>query len=337
MLGSKVVECFNSLVLQSFLEPDASHERDPYMVMNSAAVRIVVAAVVLPVVAMVVLITPEAAAQGGITFDQAVQGAFARNCERMGGSAGNYGAGIGTPSSTLSMCPTAAGTVSGTSGGSITAGTSQGVQDEERRLLQRLKAKRDGENGGAPGASADSEWTLQGLSVFASGEFEALQKRFTKFEPAYNSDSWGGTLGVDYAFARWVVAGIAFNYAHADGDFRRSSGGFDTDSYGPVVYAGFVPARNVFVDVFAATAQGLCHQSRSLRGRSHGQRLCRAEGIRGRGDVRRPVHGGSERRLRLHHPEPDRGSPRRHELPVHHHRRIRRARQTGASLSRWHL
>ena len=100
--------------------------------------------------ALVVLIAPDASAQGGITFDQAVQGAFARNCERMGGSAGNYGAGIGTPSSTLSMCPTAAGTVSGASGGSITAGTSQGVQDEERHLLQRLKAKRDGENGGAP-------------------------------------------------------------------------------------------------------------------------------------------------------------------------------------------
>ncbi len=219
------------------------------MVMIPAVVRSVVAAVVLP--ALVVLIAPDASAQGGITFDQAVQGAFARNCERMGGSAGNYGAGIGTPSSTLSMCPTAAGTVSGASGGSITAGTSQGVQDEERRLLQRLKAKRDGENGGAPGASADSQWTLQGLSVFASGEFEALEKRFTKFEPAYSSDSWGGTLGVDYAIARWVVAGIAFNYAHADGDFRRSSGGFDTDSYGPLVYAGFVPARNVFVDVFA--------------------------------------------------------------------------------------
>jgi outer membrane autotransporter protein len=48
-----------------------------------------------------------------------------------------------------------------------------------------------------------------------------------------------------------VVAGLAVSYSHADGDFRRSSGGFDTDSYGPLVYAGFVPARHAFVDVFA--------------------------------------------------------------------------------------
>jgi hypothetical protein len=92
---------------------------------------------------------------------------------------------------------------------------------------------------------------LRGLSLFVTGDYEAFDKRITKFEPGYSSDRWGGTLGADYSFTDWAVAGIAFSYAHVDGTFRRSRGGFETDSYGPLLYAGLVPAQNFFVDVVA--------------------------------------------------------------------------------------
>jgi outer membrane autotransporter protein len=198
--------------------------------------------------AVLLLLSPAASAQSGVTLDEAVSAALRFSCAAMGGTGGSYGRGIGTPTSTTSLCPTAgsgAG-VQGTSGGSVTSGTSQGLQDEERRLLQRLKDKRAGVS-----SAASADMNLPGLGVFVSGEFEAFEKRFTTFEPAYNSNRWGGTIGVDYPLTSWIVAGIAFSYSRVEGDFRRSTGGFDTDSYGPLVYAGLVPARNLFVDFVA--------------------------------------------------------------------------------------
>lgn len=47
------------------------------------------------------------------------------------------------------------------------------------------------------------------------------------------------------------MAGAALNYAHIFGDFRRSRGDFDTDSYGVLFYAGLLPAKNLFIDVVA--------------------------------------------------------------------------------------
>jgi uncharacterized protein YhjY with autotransporter beta-barrel domain len=201
----------------------------------------IISAVGAVTAAILVLVAPGAWAQSGVTLDQAVSGALSNSCAALGGaSGGSFGPGIGAPSSILSLCPTAAsGAVQGTSGGSVTAGTREGVSDEERRVLQRLKEKRD------------TETKLRGLSLFVSGEFEAFDKRITKFEPGYSSDRWGGTVGADYAFTDWMVAGIAFSYAHVDGAFKHSRGSFDTDSYGPLVYAGFVPARNFFIDVVA--------------------------------------------------------------------------------------
>ena len=186
-----------------------------------------------------------AAAQPGITLNEAVSGALSNSCRALGGPVpGTFGPGIGDPPSVLSLCPTAAsGNVQGTSGGSVTVGTREAAPDEERRVLERLKEHRGGDR------------KLRGLSLFASGEFEAFDKDVTKFEPGYDSDRWAGTVGADYAFSDAIVAGIAFNYAHTEGNFKRSRAGFDTESYGPLVYAGFTPARNLFIDVVAGYAR----------------------------------------------------------------------------------
>ena len=190
--------------------------------------------------AILLLVSPDVWAQRGITLDEAVSAALSNSCAALGGTGGNYGPGIGAPASITSLCPTAAsGSVQGTSGGSVTAETREGAPDEERRVRQRLREKRD------------AATKLRGLSLFVTGDYEAFDKRITKFEPGYSSDRWGGTLGADYSFTDWAVAGIAFSYAHVDGTFRRSRGGFETDSYGPLLYAGLVPAQNFFVDVVA--------------------------------------------------------------------------------------
>ena len=203
---------------------------------------------------LLLVLTSPSWAQSGITLDQAVSTALSGSCSGLQGAqgvaGGKYGAGISGPGFTFSLCPTAgSGVVSGTSGGSVTAGARPSLFEEERRVLQRLDEKRE-KQGGAPGASADTA-IGGGLSLFVSAEFERFSKDITKFEPGYDSSNVGGTLGVDYAFTPSIVAGIALTYTGVHGDFDRSRGGFDTDVYGALLYAGFFPVKNFFVDVIA--------------------------------------------------------------------------------------
>jgi outer membrane autotransporter protein len=77
----------------------------------------------------------------------------------------------------------------------------------------------------------------------------------TKFELGYNTDTGRASLGFDYAFNdhRFVLGG-AFTYDKINGRFD-SGGRFDTDSYGPVVYATIVPVPMSFVDITAGYAR----------------------------------------------------------------------------------
>ena len=184
-----------------------------------------------------------------VPLDEVISRALINNCAALGGvggAGGNYG-----PNLAL-HCVLAGGSTSGapaSSGGSITVGTRLGLPDEERRIMLRLKDRRQEEQQPrASAASADATSQLRGASVFVAGEFEAFEKDITRFEPGYRSKTGGGTLGADYAFTNWMVAGAAFNYSHVEGNISRSIGGFETDSYGGVVYAGVVPARGFFID-----------------------------------------------------------------------------------------
>ena len=89
------------------------------------------------------------------------------------------------------------------------------------------------------------------LSLFLSGEYERFDKNVTKFEPGYKTDTGRATIGADYSFNndRFVIGG-AFKYARDDGNFK-GGGRFDTDSYGPLLYANFVPAPKFFIDAAA--------------------------------------------------------------------------------------
>ena len=211
---------------------------------STRVTSLLISAVAVFAAAMLVLATPDAWAQSGVTLDEAVSRALSNSCAAIGGPSGPFGPGIRGPAPVVfDLCPTAAsGAVQGTSGGSVTSETRETSPDEERRVRQRLRENREAEN------------KLRGLSLFVLGEFEKFEKDITKFEPGYTSNTWGGTIGADYTFTAWALAGLAFNYAHVDGAFRRSSGGFDTDSYGPIVYAEFFPVRNLFVDLIAGYA-----------------------------------------------------------------------------------
>jgi outer membrane autotransporter protein len=130
-------------------------------------------------------------------------------------------------------------------------------------------------NAGAPGASGGSTTSLSResapieeerrverkigpINLYFSGEYERFDKDVTKFEPGYKTNTGRALIGADYSFGDRIVLGGAFKYTHDDGKFDSQAspapgvsiprGRFDTDSYGGLLHASFVPAPNSFVD-----------------------------------------------------------------------------------------
>jgi len=198
----------------------------------------------------------------GQTLNEAVRSAVNNNCAGLGAPPGSTATtlqGLGFGPNLSRLCaglPTGLngpGFTSGgdLSGGSITGQTRLEAEEEERRVSQRLKERRE-------------ERRSAGLGFFVSGEFERFNKDVTRFEPGFESDTWGGTAGADYTFANLFVAGIAFNYANTQGSFERGGGSFDTDSFGLLGYSSFFPAKNVFIDAIAGYARKLYSVDRRI-------------------------------------------------------------------------
>ena len=111
-------------------------------------------------------------------------------------------------------------------------------------------------------ASADAVVELEsGLGVFISGEFESLDRDVTTFEAGFDSDIWRVTAGADYRFTDRIVAGLAVDYAHHDGDFD-GGGRFDNNSYGVLAFGSFLPNDRVFVQLSAGYARNTYDSNR---------------------------------------------------------------------------
>jgi outer membrane autotransporter protein len=135
----------------------------------------------------------------------------------------------------------------GASAGTASLSIDTRGEGEEQRILKRLRERRDG---GGSGGAGDS-MGLRGLSLFVSGDYQSFEKGVTRFEPGYDRDTWGGTVGADYSFGGRAIVGLAFNYSHAAGTFKRQGGTFDTTAYSPILYGSVLPAPNLFVDLLA--------------------------------------------------------------------------------------
>ena len=113
-------------------------------------------------------------------------------------------------------------------------------------IEERLRTARQAAGGGA---SSDEVVSLgQGLSVFASAGGEALTHFNNKYEDGYQSTIPSVTVGADYQVTPWLVAGLAFNYFNFNGDYD-DGGHFNTNSFGPIAYASFLPFDRAFADV----------------------------------------------------------------------------------------
>jgi len=159
---------------------------------------------------------------------------FTNNCAALGGSGGPFSPDLAR------LCPSSPGGPSA-SGGTASAidNLASGV-DEERRLYRRLKERRQ------QAASADTSMS-RGFSVFASADYENLNKDTTRFETGFRQDTVGATLGGDYAFGTLAVLGAAVHYAHQFGDYK-GPGDYDHDRYGITLYGSVTPIDNLFVE-----------------------------------------------------------------------------------------
>jgi len=111
-----------------------------------------------------------------------------------------------------------------------------------------LYAATSGDGSSSAVFSAGSHHRWNGLGFFATGLVESLNRDVTTFQDGYKSTIFGVTGGADYRFSRKAVAGLAFSYSNADGDFR-SGGNFSTNSYGGLLFSSYSPTEQTFIQV----------------------------------------------------------------------------------------
>jgi outer membrane autotransporter protein len=92
------------------------------------------------------------------------------------------------------------------------------------------------------------------MSLWGNGQYEDLDRDVTTFEDGYDSDIWRVTVGADYSFTERIAAGLAFDYYRHDGDYK-SGGNFQTDSYGILGFASFLPFDNSWAQVSGGWAR----------------------------------------------------------------------------------
>jgi outer membrane autotransporter protein len=176
-----------------------------------------------------------------VGLGQAVSNALGNSCAGLGPNPNPY---LGPQLTAFCDFTPGAGTAGASaSSGSFSVESRQSGTDEERRILQRLKDRRDKEREG--GASADA---MRGLSFFVAGDYQSFGKETTPIEAGYDRETWGATVGADYSFSGRGVLGLALTYNHAKGWYDVGGGGFDIDTYGATLYGSVLPVKNLFVD-----------------------------------------------------------------------------------------
>jgi outer membrane autotransporter protein len=180
------------------------------------------------------------------TLDQALISQLADFCRGLkhGEEAPQFGPQLDQVCAEPAVTPPA-GITSSTGGN---AGSTQTGNAFVRRVHRQREKDESANKGGSAGAEASTTLT-EGLNVYFSGQGEVLNRKTSTFEGGYNSNIWGVTTGADYQFAPWMLGGVALNFNQWSGDFKGNGGNFQTDSYGPTVYASFYPLDGFFADV----------------------------------------------------------------------------------------
>ncbi|WFP52196.1 autotransporter outer membrane beta-barrel domain-containing protein [Methylomonas sp. EFPC3] len=205
---------------------------------------------IVAIVAVAALLCPTAKVWAEASSLDEAQFALLRNdCERLAGDRVEFLEKAG-PNLYRLCLPTPGGPPGGGAGGAGSVGGGAGsVQSQfvaAGKRLAKLRRQQSKDGGGA-GDEAELAFT-DGLHLFFSGQFEAIDRRSTRFETGYNGNVQGGAIGADWRANDWLLAGAALNYSNTDSRFANL-GGFRVDAFGPALYATLTPNDNAFVDI----------------------------------------------------------------------------------------
>ena len=200
------------------------------------------------------------------SFNEAIANALADNCIALGG--GPFSPGLER------ICGIPATGSGGSSGGVFALDNRTGGTEEERRARRRMAQRR---RAALDTGAASADPGSRGFGIFGSVEYTSFDKDVTRFESGYHSDTAGITIGADYRFSDVFLVGAAFNYNREMGDFDGASGGFDVDTYGPLLFASVQPFANAFIDFTAGVSAKDYYMNRlvflNLAGRAAGGRV----------------------------------------------------------------
>ena len=142
--------------------------------------------------------------------------------------------------------PVGSGPGGAASGSAAGAGQSALGQADQLATRRRQHSNKNKRSGGGSGDDGELDLSPE-INLFFNADYRELDRRQTVFEQGYSSNQKGFSLGADTLLADWLVAGLAFNYSHWHGD--QISGVFQTDSYGPTVFASLTAWQGFFADM----------------------------------------------------------------------------------------
>lgn len=210
---------------------------------------------------LVVAATSDAAAQ---SLDQQIRALLAkdgnqRGCAQLVGDSPRQ-AGSLQPSNfgpqLASLCgsipagnpPPVGGAPGGGAANNSAAGAAFSALGQADQVVKKRRGHADSDLGTAKGGGSGDWALLPGLNLFFNADYRELDRRQTELERGYASNEAGFSLGIDAMPVDWAVAGLAVNYSHWHGD-QFNGGGFDTDSYGPTLFASVFPWQGFFADL----------------------------------------------------------------------------------------
>lgn len=122
---------------------------------------------------------------------------------------------------------------------------------------QQTKEEREEMHQGGSADTVVSRWGEK-FSTFLTAGATTLYHRGNGFEQAYNATIPSVTVGGGYHISDVLETGLAFNYSNSNAD-NDTGGGFNTNSYSPLLYIGYLP----FDDAFANLVLGYTRQNQT--------------------------------------------------------------------------
>jgi uncharacterized protein YhjY with autotransporter beta-barrel domain len=99
-------------------------------------------------------------------------------------------------------------------------------------LVNEMKGEDEEDEGGAGGDGMPID--LFATLVYGDKDYE------TRSVPGFDSDTWGGVLGVNYRGPDYRV-GVALDYSEEEADFKEGAGSQDTDEWGFQLFGLYTP------------------------------------------------------------------------------------------------